>query len=208
MNDGSGTGKGTVAICPICGNKFRRKHKGAIFCDRRCSAQAREEKIRQEGKRKQKNAEPPKPRTCEICGTLLVGKRSGTKYCGPECKKIAEVQKREEKRAKMPVSKCEQCGSEFFMTYKTQRFCSKACAAQHNREGKRKKGPKNQLRKKETLVMVVKELPVIMEMRPKVGKCYLAEECLGQSGRVYIIPEIGKYGLIVREDEAKVLQGV
>ena len=42
MKPGTGNGKGTEAICPVCGKKFRRKHKGQVFCNRACSANGRQ----------------------------------------------------------------------------------------------------------------------------------------------------------------------
>lgn len=213
MNAGN-EGKGTTAKCPICGKKFRRKHTRQIFCDRRCSAIGREKKRELEREQKLKKfgksekEKASEPLCCCICGGQIVGKNASAKYCSMECKRAGEKQLTEARKAKQPTSKCEQCGQDYFRTYKTQRFCSRGCAAKHNKEGKRKTGPANQLRQKEVLIMVVKEIPVKLEMRPKVGKCYLAKECWGQTGRVMIIPEIGRLGLIVREDEAKIVQGV
>lgn len=146
---------------------------------------------------------------CLICGRSLNSfGGNGRKYCSRQCRALAEKRLAKERyqktQAQAPKKECEWCGKQYVPKYKTQRFCSRNCSTRYRATGLWKT---NQLKSKEILLIVTKEVPVHPQMKPKVGKVYLGKECWAQSGRVYIIPEIGKHGLLLREDEAKVVQG-
>lgn len=197
------TGKGTTARCPTCGKKFHRGYNGQICCGKSCAARWRNKQKRME---RQGKAEPRPEKQCEICGKSLAGRARTTRFCSEECGQIARRREYKQKIAKAPTRDCELCGQAFHPKYETQRFCCRMCARHYGLA--HKKPEKNQLQSRDVLLMVVKEIPVSPPMRPRVGKIYEARECKGQGGTVYIIPEIGRLGLIVRVDEAKVIEEV
>lgn len=205
MNDGS-KAKGSSDNCPICGKRFRRKRTGQITCGKSCAAYWRERNKtagRKGTKKKQEKG------NCQICGKSLNSFAGyGRKYCSTQCKRMAEKQLAKERwqkaQAKIPKRECEWCGELYAPRYKTQRFCNRTCSTRYRATGMWRN---NQLKSKEVMLIVTKEVPVHPQMKPEVGKVYQGKECWAQSGRVYIISEIGKYGLLLREDEAKVVQG-
>ena len=204
MNDGS-KAKGTYEDCPICGKRFRRKTDEQITCGKSCAAYWREQKRREEKRGAEKK---PDKGNCQICGrSLNTFCGNARKYCSKKCRAEADKQrareKAKEKQAQIQKRECEWCGKLYAPRYKTQRFCSRYCSTRYRAAGMWKT---NQLKSKEVLLIVTKEVPVHPQMKPEVGKVYQGKECWAQSGRVFIIPEIGKYGLLIRENEAKVVQ--
>lgn len=105
----------------------------------------------------------------------------------------------------MKVNKiCPECGTAFWTKAEGQECCSQECRAL--RRG-RQSVEKNRERAQAVLVKVVKEIPVYGSMRPQVGAIYpeLWYPERVDCGGVLVIPKIGRYGLIVRRDEAEIV---
>ena len=114
---------------------------------------------------------------------------------------------------------CKLCGKEFLVDGKSRsNYCSDECRCENNRQRclrhyyKTKEGcpRKGDIRPPEEKVFVkiiiTKEVPVFDEFMPKIGSIYEAEKVkMTQYLReqLYIIPSIGKYGLILRSGECE-----
>lgn len=69
---------------------------------------------------------------------------------------------------------------------------------------KENKPVSNDLKYNWVKICITRPLNVHPEMEPKIGGVYTAKRLVGQCDRLsYIIPEIGKYGLLVRMEECK-----
>lgn len=196
---------GTRGKCPICKNSFTRGYKGQVTCSRKCGAYWRAQKKRNEnGVPKAAENVRRKNTHCQWCGgTLGVGRM---KYCCEDCCKAAEKQRVKDRIATMPDKACEQCGKLFKLAYPTKRFCSKECMGMHNLgKSQNRKAAETQMKREPVKLLVVRPVPVRVEMMPTVGKIYEGLACWGKNCVTYVIPEIGKYGLVVRENEVRVV---
>lgn len=195
MNPGTGNGKGTEGICKVCGEKFIRNSKGQQTCSRSCASYL--------GARKQSEITV----NCVVCGKEMSG-AGGRKTCSDECK-LAWRRKGRNESAKrnyeqlrfLPKKgrRCRACGKLFDAKVLSQANCSKKCA----RISATQLGALNPTDKTFEVVRIriKKGLDVWPQMSPEIGKVYTAKKFTGPSGASYIIPEIGKYGLIVKKTE-------
>lgn len=182
-------------VCPICGKSFRAKLKNQIYCGRSCAAFGRAQERKTDKAPKQ-----PKARNCEYCGKEYLAQNGGQRYCGISCAAAAR-EERNRRRRESPVDKvCPICGKEFRATLH-QIYCSRACAGKGAKH--RDNTPVGEREKKLVHIRITKEIPVFPALRPPVGGVYEAEEKTGDRNgeRFYVVRGIGKYGIIVRQDE-------
>ena len=195
MKPGTGNGKGTEAICSVCGDKFIRNSKGQQTCGRSCAGRL--------AAIKQKDTIT----ICVVCGKEMSAK-GGRKTCGEQCKWIWDQKRRSESAKRnyelvrsLPKKgrRCRACGKLFDANSLSQANCSKRCA----RISATQLGALNPSVKdfEPVKIRIKKGLDVWPEMSPEVGRIYDAKKFTGQNGATYVIPEIGKHGLIVRKTE-------
>ena len=195
MKPGTGTGKGTEGICKVCGEKFTRNSKDQQTCGKSCAGHLAAEKQKE------------KIVNCVICGKEMSG-AGGRKTCGEDCR-LAWRRKGRNESAKrnyemlrlLPKKgrRCRACGKLFDANSLSQANCSKKCA----RISATQLGALNPSAKEFELVKIKIRtgLDVRPDMSPKVGGIYNAKKFTGPTGATYVIPEIGKHGLIVRKTE-------
>lgn len=185
-------GKGTEAICPVCGKTFRRRHKGQVFCNRACSASGRRtwndrmdyaEKAKKEKRRY----------FCTQCGKEYTPRYAGCKYCSAECKEAAQ-KAREQKELEEVVAAgrvCTVCGRHFIPKDMKQRICSEECRKNANQEV--------------TIRILAPASNLDPGMQPKVGRTYRAKRFLNcnENNPFWVVPGFGKYGVILRVGEAE-----
>ena len=96
------------------------------------------------------------------------------------------------------VKVCEFCGDTFVTDNGNRRFCCRSCSAQsHHKTAK--VGSYDSV-----TIVVTKHIPVFENMLPKVGVPYRAKRIpMAGIETIYIIPNIGKYGLIIRGNECR-----
>lgn len=190
MRTGTENGKGTEAICPICGKEFRRKHKGQVFCNRACSASGRRtwnDNMNYAAKKEKKKY------FCTLCGKEYRPRYAGCRYCSPECKD-AMHEKRRQKMLEEVVAAgrvCVVCGQHFIPKDIKQRVCSEAC--RHNAS-------------EEVRIRVLTPgANLDPKMQPEVGKIYKAKRFLNcnENSAFWVVPGFGKYGVILRAGEAE-----
>jgi hypothetical protein len=132
----------------------------------------------------------------------------GRKTCSNECKlawrrkgRYESAKRNYEMLRSLPKKgrTCRACGKLFDANALSQANCSKKCA----RISATQLGALNPTDKTFEVVRIriKKGLDVWPQMSPEIGKVYTAKKFTGPSGVSYIIPEIGKYGLIVRRTE-------
>ncbi len=195
MRTGTENGKGTEGTCKVCGKTFIRSSKDQKTCGRSCAGHLAAVKQKE------------KIVNCVICGKEMNG-AGGRKTCSEECR-LAWRRKRRYESAKSNYEKlrelpkkgrrCRACGKLFDARSLSQANCSKRCA----RISASQLGPLNPTQKDFEMVQIriKKRLDVWPRMSPEVGEIYTAKKFTGLSGATYIIPEIGKHGLIVRKTE-------
>ena len=194
MNDG----KGTKTQCPVCGKTFTRKTKGQTYCSRACV-----------GKLRCHKKQPPRPKgNCANCGKSLDGIKGRRTFCCDACAKANEGAKNKQKGPYAII--CERCGREFQSRTRGRHYCSEECRNQVQVE---KAKASMQKKQEETgngperiCVRIRKRIPVFQELQPQIGGIYECLRCKGQGGVTLIIPGIGKYGLIVLEEEVAILK--
>lgn len=81
---------------------------------------------------------------CKFCGNDFVKQHNSQKYCCVECaaeaKKIQDTINskktyiRNKKNKQVITATCEYCGEEFIKTHGNQKYCSKKCSENKNRE--------------------------------------------------------------------------
>ena len=101
--------------------------------------------------------------------------------------------------------KCAYCGKTFFTYSDKIRYCNKSCSA-HGR--KTQYGRPSKERESEIVrIRITRPLECVYpEMQPKVGGVYSAEKNdSGEFKKFYVIRGIGKYGVVVRNDECEEL---
>lgn len=81
---------------------------------------------------------------CKVCGREFVKKSNSQKYCSESCKNKAKklqdstnsknryIQQKENKP--IIIATCKYCGSQFIKTHGNQKYCSKTCSENKNRE--------------------------------------------------------------------------
>lgn len=200
MNDG----KGTTTACPICGKEFHRRVKGQVFCSKSCAGKGRSAKVWKEKTREWG--------VCRVCGKSLEGCKGRKTYCSDGC---AEIGMKEVAKKARHMSRyrhiCPQCGKEFAAKEQNRKYCSVPCkqaGMKISQEATRARQADGTDDRGETvLVLIVRPVAVKREMAPKVGQIYAAVRYRGFGPETIVIPEIGKYGLIVRKDEVKIIEG-
>lgn len=187
MRIGTGNGKGTETTCPICGNIFRRRSKGQTFCNKSCAATGRRRKAEANGTQKK----TLKMKVCKNCGKEFRPQHSGSVYCTKKCGKEAAARRDKEwkKRALEKGRNCPICGTWFRPKSAADIFCSEECENQRDAWV--------QIR----VTGVLEGLKP--EMQPVIGKTYRAKRHVSLKSGFYLIPEIGKYGIVIRLDEAE-----
>lgn len=209
MNDG----KGTKAKCPVCGKTFRRRKAKQIYCGKSCAAKSRGSWYKDRmPKPKPEPKKEQEPRVCRICGGSLEGLNKGAVYCGSECRNEArrEQQRKPEQHEKI----CRCCGQKFTAKRKDVLYCSSECRQESWLRNCRAKDAKKaaeaeltlEQRGEPVLLRITRPVPVLPEMQPQVGKIYEGRILTGETGvKTLLIPGFGKYGLIVRSGEAKIV---
>lgn len=136
-------------------------------------------------------------RICPVCGKTYTDKRANT--CGKSCGAKARLSRVTE------TCVCAYCGKVTPKTTGRKKYCSKNCK---DKAGKERKLAQSQVEKakeaRETELVhirIEREVGVEPDMQPEVGKVYRAKKIPGKTGFSYLIPGIGKYGLLVRDKE-------
>ena len=192
MRTGTENGKGTETICPICGKKFRRRHKGQVFCNRACSASGRRtwnDRLDYAAKAKKEK----KKCFCVLCGKEFKPRYGGCKYCSIECRNEArKIRDRKELEEIIAAGRvCVVCGQHFIPKDIKQRVCSEDCRKNANAE---------------VQIRILRPgADLDPEMQPKVGKVYRAMRYLNcnENAPFWVVPGFGKYGVILRAGEAE-----
>ena len=101
--------------CLVCGTVFKTESRAQKYCTRACYEQS--------------HRLPPPSQPCRACGVLLVATDAGRRYCSKACRlQDGWIQPDPSKRS---IFTCEWCGTAFeTWTYRTTRFCSRACASE------------------------------------------------------------------------------
>lgn len=185
-------GKGTTTQCPVCGKNFNRKYKGQIFCDRACSARGR--RTWNDAKDYAAKKEKPK-RFCKCCGKEFTPLYSQSKHCSIYCKNKYASDRAKERMAETlkEAEVCIICGRHFIRKHPGQKICSEKCRQEANAEV--------------TIRITKPGNGLLPEMQPQVGKTYRARRIprIGDGGVMYIVPGFGKYGVILKEEEAETI---
>ena len=195
MRTGTENGKGTEGVCEVCEKTFIRNHKDQKTCSRSCAGRLSASKQQEITV------------NCVVCGKEMSG-AGGRKTCSNECKlawrrkgRYESAKRNYEMLRSLPKKgrTCRACGKLFDANALSQANCSKKCA----RISATQLGALNPTDKTFEMVRIriKKGLDVWPHMSPEIGKVYTAKKFTGPSGVSYIIPEIGKYGLIVRRTE-------
>ena len=190
MRTGAENGKGTTGECPTCGKKFRRKSTGQTYCGRSCAASGRNNYNKNKPQKEEKRV----PKYCAACGLEISPNRgTASKYCGKACAEIARQNKKHEAQ-KMAMEKgrnCIVCGKRFVPENSKDRICSEIC--------------QNNARAECTIRIRRAAGNLKQDMQPKVGQVYRAVRCLNcnGNGKFYIVPGFGKYGVIIKHNEAE-----
>lgn len=200
-------GKGSEAICPTCGKTFVRARTGHIYCSRLCKERA----IRQRKRVRKKTAGNDgkwSEAICPVCGGTFKRARKGHIYCSLSC---GQNRRREDKREGEIKSGngdylhvCKICKKRFRSNTYMRSYCSDTCrqiAYEQNKKTQRMRDQGEDL-----LVMIMQDIPVNREMRPRVGKIYFAKRYTQYGSSTVIIPEIGKLGLVIRTGEYKIIK--
>ena len=190
MKTGAENGKGTTGECPVCEKKFRRKSTGQTYCGRSCAASGRNNFNKNKTAKTGKKA----PRYCAVCGLELSPDRgSAAKYCDKECAEIGRQSKNAAARkADMEKGRnCIVCGKWFIPQNSKDRICSEECSQSANAEC--------------TIRIRKAGAGLRPDMQPKVGQIYKATRCLNcnGNGKFYIVPGFGKFGVIIKHNEAE-----
>ena len=105
---------------------------------------------------------------------------------------------------------CEFCGKPFQTDKRYKKLCSKECGCEVRKRGAQKRREKLAKDSNETTgiveIRIIKPLDVFGDMCPEVGSVHKAEKMAISKfapTQLYIIRSIGKYGLIVRQDECE-----
>lgn len=128
-------------------------------------------------------------------------------YCSEDCQKTAKNKadrERYRKRAEtLGKKQCVGCGTVYLPRHADQKYCCKKCAAKYVDTRPTKEKEKDWVR-----IRVTKSPEgVYPQMLPVVGRQYRAIRFVsGNMGRFgYLIPGIGRFGLLLRDDEAEVV---
>lgn len=189
----------TKKVCPACGKEFRAKVKDQVFCGRSCAAV---------GRAKERQANPgtkrePEIHRCEYCGTEYPAKNRSQRFCSLSCAAKGKAARERENLPKREAPPCPICGKAV-PARGNQKFCSRACANAAARMEKHDLTPMGQRGKDLVRIRITRQIPVLPELRPPVGSVYEAERAVikrGSGGLFYVIREIGRLGLVVREHE-------
>ena len=195
-------GKGTKATCPICGKEFKRKIVHQKFCGKTCAGKSVAERAKENRAAKSKQA---KTRTCKYCCKELEASAGWHQFCSDACKKAGAQAAYDAWRQRQPEKVCLICGKTYHQRNNGQLYCGPECRV--------KAGYEQRLKKQEEMgedwnvgkairLRVIRPIGVYPELMPKVGKIYDGV-CKGQT---LIIPEIGRHGLIVYQDEVEILE--
>lgn len=195
-------GKGTKAVCPICGKEFKRKIVHQKFCGKKCAGKSVAERAKENRAAQSKHT---KTRTCKFCGKELEASAGWQQYCSEACKKEAAKSAYETWKQRQPERVCVVCGQTYHQTNNGQLYCGRECrikAGNDQRQKKREEMEQIGTEGKQIRLRVTRPVGVYPELMPKVGQIYDGI-CKGQT---LIIPEIGRHGLIVYEDEVEILK--
>lgn len=141
---------------------------------------------------------------CAECGKVFVSSRQRQKYCSADCcRKVENRRAIEARKLKSTIEKrCAYCGKIFYTYSDHIRFCNKSCSAQ----GRKANNVPHERQFETVKIKITQHLPVFPRMIPRVGAVYKAQKVFNAqyvNQTIYIIPDIGKYGLIVRESECE-----
>ena len=171
---------------------MKGKPKTQTCCSRACAA-----------KSKQKPPKPKPAKRCRVCGKYLPkGRRS---YCSDSCQYEGQKKRDREKNANVDRV-CQWCGKTFRSKTKFGKYCGRECQAKgfaaSYADGKIDRAKNNRTAVR---LLVIREVPVLQSMRPRVGVVYDGFRCTPQQVEepVYIIQGIGKYGLLVKAEEVR-----
>lgn len=206
-------GKGSEAICPTCGKTFVRARKGHIYCSGLCKTRAH----RQEKRARKKTAGNEMTAAndgkwseaiCPVCGGTFKRTRKGHTYCSISC---GNNQRRKDKLDDEIKSGygdythvCKICKKRFRSNTHKRSYCSDTCRQMAYEQNKKTQRMRDQ--GEDLLVMIMQDIPVNREMRPRVGKIYFAKRYTLYGSSTVIIPEIGKFGLVIRTGEYKIIK--
>lgn len=198
-----GTGNGIEKICGYCGIVFQADRKSRKYCCRSCAMKARS---------LQDSQTPGRAPRCENCGAPITSGPKNKKYCSLECCHESQMRKKAERRREERESlaaialkgrTCAWCKKKFDAKHVSQKYCGNRC------KGLAWQGrPKKKTEQEFTWTNIVVRgwiNGMDPEMHPKLGKPYRAKKIksMGKGGYMYIIPEIGKYGVLIRREECK-----
>lgn len=189
-------------VCPVCGKQFLQKEKDQRYCGKSCAAKAR-------GWSKQKGTDVKG--VCKICGKKLEKGSRRKVYCSDKCARASNAKwHREKYKKKRKICICAWCGETFQANDRNKKYCSEVCKrkgmARYVAEVPKRKAESKEERGEVILVMITGIVPVKREMMPKVGQVYAAVRYCGCGPETVVIPEIGKFGLIVRPGEYRVVK--
>lgn len=110
-----------------------------------------------------------------------------------------------DKRMKGLIYTCPYCGKQYAPYCRAQKYCSRSCSA----KGTDRTASRYVDRRKELCyIKIIAQIPIFEQLRPAVGEIYEAERiCPPTSTKFYHIQNIGKYGVIVRNDECVEMEG-
>lgn len=145
-----------------------------------------------------------KLKCCEVCGQSLEGLKHRRTYCSDACMRKAKVKK---KYRNLRTHVCQTCGKMFETPGYRVKYCSDACREQKKAELGFGQFARKEERGDRVLLRVKKEIDVVPALRPQVGKVYEGRRYWMDNHATLVIPEIGKFGLIVRQDEVAVVEG-
>lgn len=196
MSDG--LSRGTMAVCPVCGGRFRRRQRGQKMCSKRCAGI---HVARCAGGKRGGAVEYREEKTCVGCGKRFVATHSRQRYCSPLCRNKKKPPQKIP--VYLPERCCEECGQVFSPVSEQQIYCNRNCAARAST----RKYREALAAPKETVKIRITTTPACLlpEICPTVGMVYTAERMMEnkQGRRAYRIPELGKLGLIVYESECQ-----
>lgn len=187
-------------VCPVCGKCFMPKSRQQITCGRTCGTKLAATK------RKPKKDFGCRP--CKICGKQMRMTTAVSCYCSEECRKEGmRAIGRENYRKKIAkqmngefvgIEFCKWCGRKFVASAYGQEYCSKMCAKWGDQQGC------DETAGEWVTIRITARLDVYAEFQPDYRQTYWAKKMLGVGDKAnYLIPEIGKYGLLVRETECR-----
>ena len=186
MKTGAERGTGTETNCAICGKKFKRRSIGQVYCGKSCAAKGRNN-FRKTGEGRIK-------RYCAACGKELDPERGNkAQYCNKECLAVVRRNRtlEKQKKAMKKGRTCIVCGKHFVPEKYKDTICSEECA----------------VRARSDCMIRIRKTGANLraDMQPKVGQTYKATRFLNRNGggKFYVVPGFGKYGAVIKQEEAE-----